>query len=35
VRLKRYPNGKKYFQYHYVNGERHGLFTTWYRNGVK
>ena len=35
VRLERHPNGKKRFQYHYVNGERHGLFTTWYRDGIK
>ena len=35
VRLKRYPNGKKWFQYHYVNGEGHGLFTTWRGNGLK
>ena len=35
VRMERYTNGKKRFEYHYVNGERHGLFTTWYKNGVK
>jgi len=31
----KWTNGKKYFEYHFVNGLQDGLTTVWYRSGKK
>ena len=35
VRTIRYPNGKKWYEHHFVRGKRHGLCTCWHSNGKK
>ena len=35
VETNTYPNGQKRYEIPYVNGQEHGLFTSWYPNGQK